>query len=1108
MKRTERLYVELHCHSAFSLLDGASTPEELVVAAKDLGLSALALTDHNDLGGIVRFAEAAKEIDFPAIIGSELTLIDDSHLILLAENIEGYKNLCYLISQARSHSTRGLPKVSYETLATYSDGLICLSGCPHGIVPQNIASNNINKAKQKIELFKNIFKDRFYIELWDHNLSQEAILTKGLYELAKYYMIPCVVTNNVHYAYSQKHIIHDVLTCLKHNVTLASAGRRLRPNDNWCLKSPQQMYSIWHNYPQFLQNTIEIAQRCNFRLTALKPSLPYFPTPDNLSHDQFLEQLVWQGAKKLFTILTDKHKEQIKHELTVIKRMQFAPYFLIMWDIVMFARNKNILVQGRGSAANSVICYCLFITAVDPVAMDLLFERFICEDANEPPDIDLDIAHQHREIVLQYVYSKYGRDHAGMVCEAITYRGRSAVRDAARVLGFSAEQIDRLAAQVHREEAKEAAQVLYKIGIKEAGLNINDKRVQLLIKVVAGLNTLPRHRSIHVGGFVLSGEPLGKFVPIEPASMPERTIIQWDKDDLIPMGMFKLDLLGLGMLSMIQEAKRLIKLHRGIDFDLAKLNMHDKQVYAMLQKADTIGIFQIESRAQMSILPKLYPTCFYDLVVSIALVRPGPIQGNIVHPYLRRRRGLEKVTYTHPSLIPILERTLGVPLFQEQGMRVAVVAANFTPTEADQLRRVMSFKRAKEKMSAICLKLEAGMQKNGFDQEAINSLTNQLRGFANYGFPESHSASFALLAYASAYLKKHFAAEFYCATLNAQPLGFYNPNTLIQDAQRHNVKILPIDVSKSNWDCTLEKINRNYSKPMPTMSSQQGKHKYTHQDENNTVEAIPLYNVRLGLRYMQGLGSKSKQLLEQAWHEAGSFTSTQDLYKRSQLGAQTIKDLAKAGALESFIPERRKALWEIIALSKKYQKQKEDPQLPLKDIQLTLADLNISPMTDLEKTIADYQTQQLSTHAHIMQFYREWAKSKGIRACTDLKDGMHNEYLTVAACVICRQHPPTAKGFMFFTLEDETGLANIIIKPKILQAYKKVLLEENFIAISGQLQIDEGVINIIANRAQPLPPIQSIYSAKNPTKSLAELTKQNKDSSNSSIDLLPSRNFH
>lgn len=557
-------YAELHCHSSFSLLDGASNPEELVIRAKQLGLKALAITDHDDMGGIVRFSEAAKESALIGIIGAEITLVDESHLTLLVEDIDGYKNLCYLISQARSACARGSPKLSYEQLAEYSKGIVALSGCPHGSIPHHLANNSFSEAGKSAERLKEIFEDRFFFELWDHGLAQEAVLCKQLFELAKANSIQCLVTNNVHYATRQKRIIHDVLTCLKHQVTLANAGRRLRPNDNWYLKSPQEITYTWQTYPELLKNTLRVAERCQFKLYSLSPSLPHFPTPDNLSHDQFLEELAWQGAEKLFTTISTQHHKQIRHELDVIKRMQFAPYFLIMWDIVNFARSQNILVQGRGSAANSAVCYCLGITAVDPVAMDLLFERFISEGRNEPPDIDLDIAHQHREIVLQYVYNKYGREHAGMVCEAITYRGRSAVRDAARVLGFSQEQIEKLAAQYHHLEALAANNVLVNGGnaqidlhqrkqtiaanlISPAALSISkhshngniSERLHLLIKVIAGLNGLPRHRSIHVGGFVLSGEPLGKFVPIEPASMQNRTVIQWDKDDLAQSGCSK-----------------------------------------------------------------------------------------------------------------------------------------------------------------------------------------------------------------------------------------------------------------------------------------------------------------------------------------------------------------------------------------------------------------------------------------------------------------------------------------------------------------------------------------------------------------------------------------
>lgn len=1065
-------YAELHCHSSFSLLDGASNPEELVIRAKQLGLKALAITDHDDMGGIVRFSEAAKEADFTGIIGAEITLLDESHLTLLVEDVTGYKNLCYLISQARSACARGSPKISYEQLAEYSKGIIALSGCPHGSIPHHLANNNFSEAGKLTEWLKQIFEDRFFLELWDHGLAQEAVLCKQLFELAKANAIPCLVTNNVHYATQQKHLIHDVLTCLKHQVTLAEAGRRLRPNDSWYLKSPQEMTNTWQHYPEFLKNTLVVAERCQFKLYSLSPSLPHFPTPDNLTHDQFLERLAWQGAKKLFTTVSNQHHKQIRHELDVIKRMQFAPYFLIMWDIVNFARSQNILVQGRGSAANSAICYCLGITAVDPVAMDLLFERFISEGRNEPPDIDLDIAHQHREIVLQYVYNKYSREHAGMVCENITYRGRSAVRDAARVLGFSQEQIEKLAAQYHHLEALAANNILVNEGnshnmgqrnqiiaanlISPAALSISNQshnsniseRIQLLVKVIAGLNGLPKHRSIHVGGFVLSGEPLGKLVPIEPASMQNRTVIQWDKDDLGPVGMFKIDLLGLGMLSMIQEAARLITKHRNITFDMALLNMHDPAVFKMLCEADTIGIFQIESRAQMNILPKLRPKQFYDIVVSIALIRPGPIQGNIVHPYIRRRRGLEPVTYLHPSLVPILERTLGVPLFQEQGMRVAVVAAGFTPAQADQLRRLMGFKRAEDKMPEICQALADGMRKNGYNEAAIESLTGQLHGFASYGFPESHSASFALLAYASAYLKKYYAPEFYCAMLNAQPLGFYSPNTVIRDAIRHNVEVRPIDLAKSSWDCTLEAMRIESTSASGTSGEP--------------------FALRIGLRYIENLGPKSKALLEKAWQAGGQFQSAEDVCHRSKLGWQALQVLASAGAFETFIPDRRQAIWEITAIAK----QQELPLFKNCDNYITrrsAQDIEVPPMTALEKTVADYRTQKLSVSEHIMTFYRPWAIGHSMKCCADLKQGQNGDYLTLAASVICRQRPSTAKGYMFFTLEDESGLANVVIKPKIFQTYNDILLHHNFLAVSGTLQIDEGVINIIANRIEPLP---------------------------------------
>jgi error-prone DNA polymerase len=1055
-------YAELHCHSSFSLLDGASAPEELIVEAKNLGLSALAITDHNDLGGIVRFAQAGKDLAMPAIIGAELTLDDSSHLTLLVETIEGYKNLCHLITTARSHCPRGTPYVTWQYLKEHAAGLIALSGCPHGKIPTYIAAGEMHKAKQLAGELKECFGENFFLELWNHHLKQEAIIAGELLEIGKALSVACVATNNVHYATPGKRVIHDVLTCLRHEVTLSAAGRRLRPNSSWHLKSASSMLTLFADHKDAIKNTLLIAERCQFRLGLLKPSLPDFAVPQGMTTDEYLRHLVYEGAKTRYPCLTEKERKQIEHELNIIAKLKVAPYFLIMHDIVRFAQAKGIAVQGRGSAANSAVCYCLFITAVDPVGMDLLFERFMSEGRDEPPDIDLDIAHQERETVLQYVYNKYGREHAAMVCETITYRGRSATRDAARVLGFSQAQADKLASQAQFSEAKDAAYALAEGGAARAGLDAQERLVRLLIYVVAGLHQLPRHRSIHVGGFVLSGEPLGNIVPIEPASMAHRTVIQWDKDDLGPAGMIKIDLLGLGMLTLIQEAVKLVKKHRGIDLDLAHLNMNDPQIYDMLQKADTIGIFQVESRAQMNILPRLRPSCFYDIVVSIALVRPGPIQGNIVHPYIRRRRGEETVTYLHPSLEPILKRTLGVPLFQEQGMRLAVVAAGFSAEQADQLRRVMSHKRSKEKMERLCEALSAGMEANNFSTEAIKTITHQLQAFANYGFPESHAASFGLLVYASAYLKKYFAAEFYCAILNAQPMGFYSPATLVRDAMRHQIKVLPPDLTKSSWDCTLEDSAPETDAQADAKTSSEG----------NSADTQKELCLRLGLHYVQGLGQKAKAQLEKAWASGGTFTSIEDVCLRAGLGIKSLQLLAQAGAFDSLCHDRRESIWQVLAQARKQGQrplEKMLAQLTGKDSTASTGEILLPTMTPLETIIADYRTLGLSTGPHPMSFYRSWAEKNNIVALADVVKKANGQYLTIAGGVICRQRPGTAKGFVFITLEDETGMANVVVKPKIFDTYRKTLLENSFVSISGALQIHEGVANLIAEHIDTLP---------------------------------------
>ena len=809
------MYAELHCHSCFSLLDGAALPETLVSRAVELGLTALAITDHDELGGSVRFATAARDAGLPAIIGAELTVAVGSesggfltHLPLLAESREGYANLSTLITLGRRDSPRGSPSVSLDDVAAHAAGLFALTGCPRGWVPTLAARGESDAACEAAANLVDIFDRRVAIECWDHGLPEEHETSRHLMAVARALDIPWVVTNDVHYARARDRIVHDVLASLRHKLPLDEMGTRLRPNGEWYLKGAAQIARRWRHAPEGIRATLAVAERCEFRLDQLKPTLPAFALPPGVGPDEYLARLVEQGAHERWGVpntaqRTRAHDRQLAHELTLIAKLGLAGYFLIVWDIVRFARRKGILCQGRGSAANSAVCYCLGITAVDPIKLGLLFERFLSEERTEAPDIDIDFAHREREDVLQYVYEKYGREHAAMVCEQITYRGRSAVRDAARVLGFSVEQADALStlsdrfsaratadalrakpgasagdavvaealgshmvpgteattrSRAEREKAKQVAKPMTSADrpmpraayepygspnaqgagtrdfakipsvmqanasrgnrwedphaddrdhnerrnpvtavrptdglsiVERVGLDPNDKRVRALAEVVEGLHQIPRHRSIHVGGFVLTHEPLCQMVPIEPASMPGRTVIQWEKDDLDPVGLVKIDLLGLGILTLLQDCLLYIRQGRGVTIDLGALVMDDQAVFDDLCAADTIGVFQVESRAQMNTLPRLKPRCFYDLVVEVALIRPGPIQGDMVHPYLRRRNGEEAVTYLHPSLEPILKRTLGVPLFQEQGMQVAIVAAGFSPGQADVLRKAM-----------------------------------------------------------------------------------------------------------------------------------------------------------------------------------------------------------------------------------------------------------------------------------------------------------------------------------------------------------------------------------------------------------------------------------
>ncbi|WP_396202442.1 DNA polymerase III subunit alpha [Gemmatimonas sp.] len=1125
-------YVELHCHSALSLLDGASLPESLAERAAELGYPALAITDHDEMGGVVRFGTACATLGIGGILGVELTVrMPDignpgaerrTHMVLLAETRDGYRNIASLVTRARMDSERGTPSVPWALVTRHVEGVMALTGCPRGWVPQLLAEGRASDAYTAAGELRDVFGEHLAVECWDHRLPEERVLVQQLRPLAAKLGVPWVVTNNVHYATPAQRIVHDVLNTLRHERTLDTMGTRLRPNAEWALKKPSLIYQRWRGAEEGVKATLAIAERCTFRLEQLKPSMPAFPLPPGISAQEYLTRLVEQGAYERWnTSRTPKHDTQLAHELAMIGKLDLAGFFLTVWDIVRFARREGILCQGRGSAANSAVCYCLGITAVDPIRMELLFERFLSEGRKEPPDIDIDFAHRDRERVLQYVYNRYGREHAAMVCEQITWRGRSAVRDAARVLGFSVQQGDMLASLSDRFSARSTAEALrvdtpladgatttpptapsptdadrlgqQMIGgteattkarvvreasrkvaadartqpepittsdlLTRAGLDPNDERVRRLADVVAGLHQLPRHRSIHVGGFILTEEPLGSIVPIEPASMPGRTVIQWEKDDLDPVGLVKIDLLGLGMLTVVQDCLLYIRHTRGTTIDLGQLDMSDQAVYDVMCRADTVGLFQIESRAQMNTLPRLKPRCFYDLVVEVALIRPGPIQGEMVHPYLRRRAGLEPVTYPHPMLEKVLKRTLGVPLFQEQGMQVAIVAAGFTPAQADQLRRAMGHKRSRERMAQICEELIAGMAKNGIPEETGRRIYNQINAFADYGFPESHAASFALIVYATAWLRHYYAPEYTAAILNAQPMGFYAPSTLIEDAKRHGVEVHPVDLTRSTWDHALEMADGRVLVPNDGVV-RWGRH----------IGSQPMRDVvavRLGVRLIRGLGAKARRALEAALVH-GPFTSVDDAVRRVSLDKTSWRRLAEAGAFDRMFAHepaerrRRVALWEVMAATR-------GPELPLAPFQAQPVPTQLPAYTPIELTEADYRMTGLSLAGHPMKHVRPMLAPNGVLSAREAHElGKDGQRVAVAGLVICRQRPGTAKGFVFLTLEDETGMINIVITPDRFEAQAQLISRSPMLLIRGTLQVEQQVVNVRAKQFKAL----------------------------------------
>ncbi|MET0153916.1 MAG: error-prone DNA polymerase [Candidatus Binatia bacterium] len=1035
---TER-YVELRCQSAFSFLRAASLPEDLVEVATRLGYSALGLGDRDGVYGAPRFFRAAKDAGVRPLVGAEVMLETGGALFLLVENRVGYKNLCRLLTRAKigkdepgeqpsagRWSGKRTGGVSFDDLVPHVEGLFSLAGGASGPFAVAAARRDAQSARTTLARLQRLFGERLAIDLQRHLDPQEERCNRFLADLARAKGVRLAVTNDVRYARPRNRPLLDVLTCIREKLTLDDAGRRLSPNAERHLKAPAEIVELFRDVPEAIRNTLGIADRCRFTLADLGYRFPDFPLPSGVTADQYLRHLTLEGARRRYgDKKSNRLDSQLDHELAIIEKLGLAGYFLIVWEIVEFCRREGILVQGRGSAANSAVCYALGITAVDAVGMDLLFERFLSEERGEWPDIDLDLpSGERRERVIQHVYERYGARGAAMTANVITYRARSAVREISKALGFPPTEVDRLSkclrAHGYRDDFDRLSEQL-----KNAGLDADSPRVRHLVRLADEIESLPRHLGQHSGGMVIAAGRLDEVVPLEPASMPGRVVIQWDKEDCADLGIIKVDLLGLGMMAVLEEAIPLVRRHEGIELDLAQLPQDDPTVYGALQKADTIGVFQIESRAQMATLPRMKPRRFYDLVVEVAIIRPGPIVGQMVHPYLNRRAGREPVRYPHPLLEPILRRTLGVPLFQEQLLRIAMVAANFSPGEAEELRRAMGFKRSVERMHAIEQRLRDGMGKNGITGKTAEEIVHAITSFALYGFPESHAASFALIAYASAYLKVHHPAAFLCAMLNGYPLGFYHPATLVKDAQRHGVEVRPIDVTRSDWSSTLEDGA-----------------------------------VRLGLRYVRALRDEAGHRIA-AEHRAAPFASLADFVRRTSLRRAELETLAHAGALAGLGLERREALWQLARIDTRPQ-----------SLFHRANELQPSPlpaMRPLEETVADYAGTSMTVGPHMLAHLRKELAGRGVLSAAGLRQARSGSRVKVAGHVIVRQRPGTAKGLLFLTLEDETGTANAVIMPDVFEKHRALLHTSPILLVEGPVESSDGVIHVRGQHFEAIP---------------------------------------
>jgi error-prone DNA polymerase len=1017
-------YAELQVTSHFSFLRGASGCDELFATAKALGIEALAIVDRNSVAGIVRAWEASKETGVRLVVGCRLDLADGLSMLVYPTDRPAYARLCRLLSLGKGRGGKGKCILDLSDVAFYAEGLLAV------LLPDEADE----ECAVHLRKLKALFGDRAYLALTLRRRPNDQLRLHELNNLATQFRVRPVVTNDVLFHVPERRQLQDVVTCVRNRCTIDDAGFLRERHADRFLKPPEEMHRLFARYPEALARTGEIVERCKFDLAELTYQYPEEALLPGLTVQQSLERFTWEGAAERYPEGVPEHVDKVlRHELDLIRKLDCAPYFLTVFSIVRFARSQGILCQGRGSAANSAVCYVLGVTAIDPDTNDLLFERFVSEERREPPDIDVDFEHERREEVIQWIYETYGREKAALCATVTRYRAKGALRDVGKALGLPEDMITALSAGVWgwSEEGVGDRQV------QDLNLNMSDRRLRLTLDLARQLMGAPRHLGQHPGGFVLTHDRLDELCPIEPAAMDDRQVIEWDKDDIECLKFMKVDVLALGMLTCMAKGFALLQDHKGITLDLATIEQEDAATYAMIRKADTLGTFQIESRAQMSMLPRLRPQTYYDLVIQVAIVRPGPIQGDMVHPYLRRREGKEKVEYPTPELEEVLGKTLGVPLFQESAMKVAMVCAGFSASEADQLRRAMATFKFTGGVSKFKDKLVSGMIGNGYSKEFAEKTFSQLEGFGSYGFPESHAASFALIAYASSYIKCHFPDVFCAALLNSQPMGFYAPAQIVSDARAHGVEVRPVCVNRSRWDCTLE----------PT-------------DDDRR------HAVRLGMRMVRGLAIGDAAKIAVARGD-DPFVSVDDMWRRSGVPAASLVELAEADAfLASLRLQRRDALWAIKAL--------RDEPLPLFAaaaereqqvvVEQTEPEVQLRQMTQGTNVVEDYGHTGLTLRAHPLSFLRADLAKKGIVTCAEATSARDGRWLMAAGLVLVRQRPGSAKGVMFMTVEDETGVANIVVWPSLFEKQRRVVLGAGMMAINGKIQREGGVVHLVAQR--------------------------------------------